>query len=170
MKESYKHNLYRKKGTRAICIENQEHCTQVFRKVDNEWDFDERNRGHVICSSGACTKTKNQFLPNVDCVEQKYEHRPADVVENGEEEFYWDLTIQTDMTVTHNGPNIILVEKAIRKWSIIDIAFPSDFNIVRTEDWKVEKYQDLAFEVKRIHSTSCDRRSRNSTKATHQVN
>ena len=22
---------------------------------------------------------------------------------------------------------------------------------VRTEDWKVEKYQDLAFEVKRIH-------------------
>ena len=26
-----------------------------------------------------------------------------------------------------------------------------DFNVVRTEDWKVEKYQDLAFEVQRIH-------------------
>ena len=25
------------------------------------------------------------------------------------------------------------------------------FNVVRTEDWKVEKYLDLAFEVKRIH-------------------
>ena len=68
------------------------------------------------------------------------------------EELYWDLTVQTDMTVVHNRPDIILVEKAIWKWTIIDIAVPSDFNVARTEDWKVEKYQDLAFEaVKRIH-------------------
>ena len=26
----------------------------------------------------------------------------------------------------------------------IDIAVPSDFSVVRTEDWKFEKYQDLA--------------------------
>ena len=56
------------------------------------------------------------------------------------------------MTVVHNRPDIILVEKAIRKWTIIvDIAVPGDFNVVRTEDWKVEKYQDLAFEVKRVN-------------------
>ena len=55
------------------------------------------------------------------------------------------------MTVTHNRPDIILVEKARQKWTIIDIAVQSDFNIVRTEDWNVDKYQDLAFEVKRIH-------------------
>ena len=53
--------------------------------------------------------------------------------------------------MAHNRPDIILVEKAIRKWTIIDIAVPGDFNVVRTEDWKVEKYQDIAFEVKRIH-------------------
>ena len=40
---------------------------------------------------------------------------------------------------------------AIWKWKIIDIAVPGDFNVVRIEDWKVEKYQDLAFEVNRIH-------------------
>ena len=76
-----------------------------------------------------------------------YEHTPADVVEDHEVELYWNLTIQTDMTVAHNGPDIILVEKAIRKWTIIDIVVPGDFNVVRTEDWKVEKYQDLEFEV-----------------------
>ena len=80
-----------------------------------------------------------------------YEHTPADVVENDEVELYWDLTIQTDMTVTHNRPDIILGEKSTRKWTIIDIAVPGDFNVVTTEDWKVEKYQDLPFEVKRIH-------------------
>ena len=79
-----------------------------------------------------------------------YEHTPAVVVENDEVEF-WDLTIQTDMTVTQNRPDIILVEKAIRKWTIIDIAVRSDFNAVTTEDWKVKKYQDIAFEVKRVH-------------------
>ena len=46
------------------------------------------------------------------------------------------------MTVAQIRPDIILVEKAI-----IDIAVPSEFNVVRTEDWKVEKYQDLAFEM-----------------------
>ena len=55
------------------------------------------------------------------------------------------------LLVAHNRPDIILVEKAIRKWTIIYIVVPSDLNVVRTEDWKVEKYQDLAFEVKRIH-------------------
>ena len=78
-----------------------------------------------------------------------YEHTPAGVVENDEVELY--LTIQTDMAVTHNRPDIILVEQAIREWTIVDIAVPGDFNVVRIEDWKVEKYQDLEFEVRRIY-------------------
>ena len=80
-----------------------------------------------------------------------YEHTPADVVENDEVELSWDLTIQTDMAVAHNRPDIILVEKAIWKFTIIDIAVPGDFKVVRTADWKVEKYHDLAFEIERIH-------------------
>ena len=55
------------------------------------------------------------------------------------------------MTVVHNMPDIILIEKAIPKWTVIDITIPGDFNVVRREDWKVEKYQDLALELKRIH-------------------
>ena len=50
---------------------------------------------HLVSS---CTKSMNW-----------HEHTPADVVENDEVELYWDLTIQTDMTVAHNSPNIILV-------------------------------------------------------------
>ena len=44
-----------------------------------------------------------------------YEHTTAEIVENDEVELYWDLTIQTDMTVAHNRQDIILVEKKIRK-------------------------------------------------------
>ena len=95
--------------------------------------------------------------------------------ENDEVELYWDLTIKIDLAVSHNRPDNFLVEMAIRKWTIIDAALPGDFNVARREDWKVEKYQDIAIEVKRIHhierhSTSCEWSSRNGTKVTHQVN
>ena len=49
-------------------------------------------------------------------------------MENDELDIYWVLTIHTDMAVAHNMPDIILVEKAIRKCTIIDIAVPGYFN------------------------------------------
>ena len=49
---------------------------------------------------------------------------------NAEVELYWDVTIQTDMTVAHNRPDIIVVEKATWKWTIVDIAVPDDFNVL----------------------------------------
>ena len=69
---------------------------------------------------------KNHELESSD---RWYEHTPADVEENDEVGLYWDLTIQTDMTVAHNRPDIILVEKAIWKWTIIDIDVPGDVNV-----------------------------------------
>ena len=89
-----------------------------------------------------------QYKRRLKSSDKWYEHTPADAVENDEVELYWDLAIQIDMTAAHNRPDIILVEKAIWKWTSIDIAAPGNFNVVRTEDWKVEKYQDLAFEVR----------------------
>ena len=95
-----------------------------------------------------------------------YEHIPA----VDEIELYLDLTVQADMTMAHNRSDIILVEKAIQQWTIIDTALPGYFNVVRTEDWKVEKYQDITFEVKRIHHVETDILPlRNSTKAIYQV-
>ena len=51
-------------------------------------------------------------------------------MENDNVELYWELNI-------HNRPDIILVEEAVRTWKIIAIAVISNFNVVRTEDWKV---------------------------------
>ena len=87
----------------------------------------------------------------LECTERWYEHKPSAVMECEEVTLYWDLTIQTDRTVEHNRPDIVLIEKKEHRWIIIDIAIPSDFNISKTETWKVEKYQDLAFEIRRIH-------------------
>ena len=50
--------------------------------------------------------------------------------------------------------DIALVHKNTQKWTLNDIAAPADQNIVRTEEEKVEEYQDLAFEIRRIHEAS----------------
>ena len=41
--------------------------------------------------------------------------------------------------------------KEDKEWIFIDIAVPADQNIVKTQNEKVDRYQELAFEVKCIH-------------------
>ena len=50
-----------------------------------------------------------------------------------------------------NRPDITLVHKDTQQWTLIDIAVPADQKITRTGEEKVEKYQELAFEIRRIH-------------------
>ena len=46
------------------------------------------------------------------------------------------------------------MHKDTQKWALIDIAVLADQNITRTEEEKVKKYQELAFEIRRIHGAS----------------
>ena len=63
------------------------------------------------------------------------------------------MTVYTDKKLNHNRPDITLVRKDTQEWTLIDIAVPADRNI-STEEEKVDRYQDLAFEIKRIHRAS----------------
>ena len=45
------------------------------------------------------------------------------------------------------------MHKDTQKWTLIDLAVPADQNIIQTQE-KVKKYQELAFEITRIHGAS----------------
>ena len=47
----------------------------------------------------------------------------------------------------YNRPDISVVHKDTQEWTLTDTAVPGDQNILV----KVERYQDLALEIKRIH-------------------
>ena len=64
------------------------------------------------------------------------------------------MTVYTDKKLNHNQLDITLVQKDTQEWTPIDIAVPMDQNIINTEKEKVDRYQDLAFEIKRIHKAS----------------
>lgn len=65
-----------------------------------------------------------------------------------------DVTIDTDKVLKQFRPDITMMYKDTQKWTLSDIAVPADQIIVRTEEEKVEKYQELAFEIRRIYEPS----------------
>ena len=51
------------------------------------------------------------------------------------------MIIYTDKVLKHNRPDITLVHKETRKWTLIVIAVPADQNVIRTEEKKVENFR-----------------------------
>ena len=64
------------------------------------------------------------------------------------------MAVYTNKKLNHNQPDITLLRKDIHEWTLIDIAVPADQKIINTEEEKVTKYQELAFEIKRTHRIS----------------
>ena len=54
--------------------------------------------------------------------------------------------------VYHNTPDVVVVDRKTKLWTIIDFAVPLDFNVVSKQHVKIETYHDLAVEFRRMHS------------------
>ena len=64
------------------------------------------------------------------------------------------MTTCTEKKLKHNRPDITVLLKEEKERIIIDIVVPADQNIIKTQNEKIERYQELAFEVKRINKAS----------------
>ncbi|KAL4706910.1 hypothetical protein ACJJTC_012369 [Scirpophaga incertulas] len=63
------------------------------------------------------------------------------------------MPVHTDITVTHNRPDLIYIDKLNNKTYLIDITVPSDYNIGAKEIEKLSKYHLLKTEVSRLWNT-----------------
>ena len=97
-------------------------------------------------------KTCRKYV--IECTDKWYDHQPLPVAKNREVRITRDMTVYTDKALKNNRPDISLLHKASQEWKLIDIDVPADQNMIRIEEENVEKYQDLAFEIKRIHGAS----------------
>ena len=79
-----------------------------------------------------------------------YEHAPKGAVENEEIKVLWDINIQCDNLIETRLPGLIVIDKKEQKGIIIDIAVPADVRVEEKEKEKVEKYQDLKREIRRL--------------------
>ena len=62
----------------------------------------------------------------------------------------WDFSIQTDHVIEARRPDMIVIDKETKFSKIIDFAIPYESRVNSKEVEKIEKYQDLAREIKKL--------------------
>ena len=86
----------------------------------------------------------------LDRGERWYQHEPEGIIENANAKILWDFMIQCDHEVEHRKPDIVVIEKDSKQCWIIDIACPGDNRVCDKEEKKIDRYDKLAWEVKRL--------------------
>ena len=61
----------------------------------------------------------------------------------------WDFSVRTDHEIEARRPDLLIIDKSEKNCQIIDVEIPEDERVKANEDEKVEKYQDVATEVRR---------------------
>ena len=94
----------------------------------------------------------------MECSKNWYEHTPERTVtsKDGQVEIMWDVELETCKKVKHNRPDITIKEKQKNRWIFIDGAFPMDHRVVDKENEKIDKYMDLATEIRRDHKVTVE--------------
>ena len=82
---------------------------------------------------------------NLERKEKRYEHCPEGVVEDDDDKSIWDF-------MKARRPELILVDKKAKSCVIIDVPISGDCRILEKEIEKIEKYQNLKREQKRLWS------------------
>ncbi|XP_044765520.1 uncharacterized protein LOC123321825 [Coccinella septempunctata] len=77
---------------------------------------------------------------------------PQTLLQNERYRLYWDATMLTDRGVAHNRPDITLFDKQRESCFIIDVTIPADDNVSRAYAEKLNKYGDLAFQLKELYN------------------
>lgn len=85
-----------------------------------------------------------------DDKEKWYEHEPNAVCENNDFHILWDFEVQTDHAIEARRADMIVTDKKNNICKIIDFTVPFDSRVDSKEVEKIEKYQDLAREVRKI--------------------
>ena len=79
-----------------------------------------------------------------------YKHTPEQVVENEGFKVLWDFNVQYDGMVEAQRPDIFFLDKQAMEAKIIDIAISGDARVKDNELEKIEKYQLLRKEMRKL--------------------
>ena len=74
----------------------------------------------------------------------------VNVLENEDYQILWGFSIQTNHFIEAPRPGLVVVDKKGRSCKIIDFAVPGDNKMEEKEKDKIEKYQDLGKELRKI--------------------
>jgi hypothetical protein len=82
--------------------------------------------------------------------EKYYHHIPERVLENEACKILWDFSIRTDKKVRSQRPDMVIVLKKEKCCFLVDFSVPWDYRVKDKMKEKIEKYEELSFEIKKI--------------------
>ena len=86
----------------------------------------------------------------MEVINKWYEHVPGKVRESEKVKILLDFRIHTDHQLEHKSSDLVEVDKQQAVCRIIDVAVPWDARVEQKEKGKIDKYQDLAKEFKKL--------------------
>ena len=94
----------------------------------------------------------------IDCAIKWYDHVPSRVCKSkdGLYEIYWDLKLLTGCGIEFNKPDLVIVDHADKKWTIVDFCIPWDGNVKAREDEKKVKYAPLAGKIHSFYNVKTE--------------
>ena len=89
----------------------------------------------------------------VECSARWYEHKPQTISRNGSGDItiYWAKHWVTPVKLKHDCPDVVVVDRKAKLWTIIDFAVPLDHTIVKKQHDKVGKYHLLDAQFRKMH-------------------
>lgn len=73
------------------------------------------------------------------------------VVGNEKCRIYWNYSFPTLRQLRANKPDVVLLDHQQRAIYVIEFSAPAEINITLKEEEKRAKYQDLVYELRRLH-------------------
>jgi len=70
--------------------------------------------------------------------------------QGGKVTILWNQQVQTNRTIPHNKPDIIIRDNEKGTCMLIDVAISGDRNVIKKEAEKILKYKDLTVETQRM--------------------
>ncbi|CAB4022312.1 Hypothetical predicted protein [Paramuricea clavata] len=130
-----------------LCGEKGEHITHLISECKKLAQKEYKRRHDNVAR---IVHWKLCGLFQLEKAEKWYEHQPNGVIESDNVKILWDFNIQCDHVIECRRPDIVVVLKKEKECKIIDIAVPGDCRICIKKTEKVEKYEELKREIRKI--------------------
>ena len=130
-----------------LCGEALETVTHIVSACSVLAQREYKRRHDKVCLNlhwGLCRKYGLKVCDNW------YQHQPEGVMENEDCKILWDFMIQCDRYVEHRRPDIVVINKRTNECQLIDVACPSDRNLVGKRNEKFRNYNLLRSEVAKL--------------------
>ena len=106
----------------------------------------ERRHDNMASASHWDLSGKIRFERN----ERWYDHVPESVLENDNYKPLWDFSVPTAHEIGARRPDLMITDQQNKRCRIIVVGIPEDDKVREKEGEKVEKYQDLTREVRKV--------------------